>query len=111
MVITFTNGTPDTNDDAVVMVLEDYAPDLTYADFVVEVIQTPAAAANIRWWEYSDLNREALRHRILNPACLPISPYSRFGMMRLSPLYSIARGFLAIITCRKSVNMGAIGNL
>jgi len=38
MVITFTNGTPDTNDDAVVMVLEDYATDLTYADFVVEVI-------------------------------------------------------------------------
>ncbi|MGB0397154.1 MAG: hypothetical protein ACPGHX_02855 [Candidatus Puniceispirillaceae bacterium] len=37
-VITFTNGTPDTNDDAVVMVLEDYATDLTYADFVVEVI-------------------------------------------------------------------------
>ena len=37
-VITFTNGTPDTNDDAVVMVLEDYATDLTYADVVVEVI-------------------------------------------------------------------------
>ena len=29
------------------------------------------------WWGYSDLNREALRHWILNPACLPISPYSR----------------------------------
>ena len=29
------------------------------------------------WWGYSDLNREALRHRILNPACLPISPYPR----------------------------------
>ena len=32
---TFTNGTPDTNDDAVVMVLEDYTTDLNYADFVI----------------------------------------------------------------------------
>ena len=37
-VITFTNGTLDTGDDEVVMVLEDYAADLTYADFVVEVM-------------------------------------------------------------------------
>lgn len=34
-VITFTNGTPDIGDDEVVMVLEDYASDLTYTDFVV----------------------------------------------------------------------------
>lgn len=33
--VTFTNGTLDTNDDAVVMVLEDYATDLNYADFVI----------------------------------------------------------------------------
>ena len=33
--ITFTNGTPDTNDDAVVMVLEDYTTDLNYVDFVI----------------------------------------------------------------------------
>jgi len=32
-------------------------------------------------------------------------------MIQPSPVYSIARGFLAIITCRKSVNMGAIENL
>ena len=31
----------------------------------------------LKWWGYSDLNREALRHWILNPACLPISPYPR----------------------------------
>ena len=36
--ISFTNDTPDTNDDAVVMVLKDYATDLNYADFVIEVI-------------------------------------------------------------------------
>lgn len=37
-VITFTNGTSNTSDDAVVMVLEDYAAGLTFADFVVEVM-------------------------------------------------------------------------
>ena len=33
--ITFANGTLDTNDNAVVMVLEDYAIDLNYSDFVL----------------------------------------------------------------------------
>ena len=33
--ITFANGMLDTNDNAVVMVLEDYAIDLNYSDFVI----------------------------------------------------------------------------
>ena len=36
--VTFTNGTPDTNDDAVVMVLKNYATGLNYADFVISEI-------------------------------------------------------------------------
>lgn len=32
-VITFTNGTPQTGDDEVVMVLEDWTADLTYTQF------------------------------------------------------------------------------
>ena len=31
----------------------------------------------MQWWARRDSNPQAVRHRILNPACLPISPLAR----------------------------------
>ena len=51
----------------------------------------------LKWWGYSDLNREALRHWILNPACLPISPYPLNKTQLLKKIANLAFFYITSI--------------